>query len=70
MLSVDGVIEAAQAATGLSDFGGDSWRAGLELMVADINADRERPAETISRGSSPENRSSTWEPSGSLRTIS
>src|SRR5262249_32716645 len=30
---VDEIVEQAQKQTGLSDFGGDSWRAGLETLV-------------------------------------
>jgi hypothetical protein len=30
---VEDIVEQAQKQTGLSDFGGDSWRAGLEVLV-------------------------------------
>jgi len=47
--SADQMIEAAQAASGLSDFGGDSFREGLEILIGDINADSERPDEFVER---------------------
>lgn len=37
-LVVDALIEQAVGATGHSDFGGDSYREGLEVLVADLNA--------------------------------
>lgn len=37
-LVVDALIEQAVGATGLSDFGGDSYREGLDVLVADLNA--------------------------------
>lgn len=49
-MNPDALIEAAQKATGLSDFGGDSFREGLEILVADINRDKDRPAEFVQRG--------------------
>lgn len=36
-LSVDALIDDARAQTGLEDFGGDSFREGLGLLVEDIN---------------------------------
>lgn len=47
MLAVDQLIGAAVQATGLDDFGGDSFREGLEILVADINADTGRPDEMV-----------------------
>ena len=49
MLSAEQLIGAAQQATGLADFGGDSFREGLDILVADINADVDRPAEMAQR---------------------
>lgn len=37
-LVIDALIEQAVGATGLSDFGGDSYREGLDVLVADLNA--------------------------------
>lgn len=37
-LVVDALIEQAVGATGLSDFGGESYREGLDVLVADLNA--------------------------------
>ena len=48
-LSADALVEAAMAATGLSDFGGDSFREGLGILIADINADTMRPDEAVER---------------------
>jgi hypothetical protein len=48
-LNADQLIERAEAATGLSDFGGDSFREGLEILVADVNADTGRPAAFVQR---------------------
>jgi hypothetical protein len=42
-LAVDELIEEAQRATGLSDFDGNHFREGLDILVADINRDRARP---------------------------
>ena len=36
MADVDGVIGAAVAQTGLEDFGDDSFREGLELLLASL----------------------------------
>ena len=47
MLNTDQLITAAQQATGLTDFGGDSFAEGLGLLVADINADQDRPAPAV-----------------------
>ena len=30
---IDDVVEQAKTQTGLDDFGGDSWREGLEVLV-------------------------------------
>lgn len=43
------LIEEAQRATGLADFGGDEFREGLDILVSDINADVDRPAEFVAR---------------------
>lgn len=48
-LSVDHLLETAARATGLSDFGGDRFRTGLEILVRDINRDADRPAEMLER---------------------
>ena len=52
MLNTDQLIAAAQQACGLTDFGGYSFAQGLSILVADINADKERPADaqTINAG--------------------
>lgn len=50
MLNADQLMEAAQQATGLSDFGPGTFREGLEILLADVNADKERPAEMVERG--------------------
>ena len=42
-LNAEQLIDSAQAATGLGDFGGDSFHQGLEVLIADVNADTERP---------------------------
>jgi hypothetical protein len=49
MLNTDELISAARQATGLDDFGGDSFREGLSILVTDINADVDRPAEFVQR---------------------
>ncbi len=49
MLTVEHLVDAARQATGLEDFGGDSFREGLKILVADINADKERPVEFVQR---------------------
>lgn len=41
-------IEDARKATGLDDFGGDSFREGLEILLGDVNADN-RPDELNAR---------------------
>ena len=43
------LIEAAQGATGLTDLGSNSFREGLEILVADINADSDRPEQFVER---------------------
>ena len=37
-LNADALIEAAQSATGIRDFDSDSYREGLDVLVADVNA--------------------------------
>jgi len=49
MLAAEQLIGAARQAAGLDDFGGDSFREGLDILVADINADTQRPAEMVQR---------------------
>lgn len=46
-LNSEQLIEAATQATGLSDFGGDSFREGLDIIVADVNTDTERPDASV-----------------------
>jgi hypothetical protein len=46
---VDELIEEAQCATGLADFGGDRFREGLDVLVADINKDAGRPDMFVAR---------------------
>lgn len=48
-LVVDEIINEAQRMTGLTDFDGRHYREGLEILVADINKDTERPAEFVAR---------------------
>lgn len=48
-LSAGRLIDTAIAATGLDDFGGDSFREGLEILVSDINRDAGRPEEYVQR---------------------
>ncbi len=43
------LIEAAQRATGLEQFGGNSFREGLEVIVADVNQGAPRPPELLAR---------------------
>jgi len=38
-MKVEDLIEAAKARTGLDDFGGDSFREGLDRLVASINSE-------------------------------
>ena len=38
---IDDVVAQAQALTGLTDFGGDSWRTGLEVLVRSADAEAE-----------------------------
>lgn len=33
MLEADALIQGAMQETGLSDFGGDSWREGLDVLL-------------------------------------
>lgn len=47
-LHAEALIEEACRRTGREDFGGDSFREGLELLVADVNADN-RPAPLVER---------------------
>lgn len=47
MLHVDQLITAAQQACGLTDFGGNSFAEGLGILVGDINADTDRPAQAL-----------------------
>lgn len=47
-LNVDQLIETACFRTGRDDFGSDSFREGLEILVGDINAD-DRPAPLVER---------------------
>jgi hypothetical protein len=47
MLAAEHLIETARQATGLDNFGGDSFREGLEILVGDINADKERPPASV-----------------------
>lgn len=49
MLNAEQMMEAAQKATGLTDFGSNSFREGLDILVADVNADTGRPAEMLER---------------------
>ena len=48
-LNIDELIEEAQAATGLTRFDSDSFREGLSVLIADINADGERPEPLVQR---------------------
>ena len=48
-LNVEQLIEDAQRATGLEQFGGDTFREGLGILVADINADSDRPEPLVQR---------------------
>lgn len=48
-LSADRLIDFAIEATGLQDFDGGSFREGLEILVADINRDTERPTAFVER---------------------
>lgn len=48
-LSQDQLINAAMKATGHTDFGGDSFREGLGILIADINADTERADPFVDR---------------------
>jgi hypothetical protein len=45
----DELIEQAQRATGLSDFDGESYREGLDILVADINRDVDRDEQFVAR---------------------
>ncbi len=47
-LNVDQLIEIACFRTGREDFGAESFREGLEILVGDINAD-DRPAPLVER---------------------
>lgn len=48
-LVIDQLIEEAQAATGLERFDSESFREGLGVLIADINADSERPEPLVER---------------------
>jgi hypothetical protein len=48
-LVIDQLIEEAQAATGLDRFDSESFREGLGVLIADINADSERPEPMVER---------------------
>ncbi len=48
-LIVEQLIEDAQRATGLERFDSDSFREGLGILVADINADTDRPEPLVQR---------------------
>ena len=48
-LIAEELIAEAQRATGLEDFGGDSFREGLEILLGDINRDAGRPPEFVAR---------------------
>ena len=48
-LAVDDMIEEAQRTTGCTQFDSESFREGLGILVADINADSERPALLVDR---------------------
>lgn len=47
ILVTDQLIDNARAATGLDDFGGNSFREGLDILVADINRDTDRPDASV-----------------------
>lgn len=51
-LATEEMIADARAATGLERFDSESFREGLDILVADVNADTERPeaAVAINRG--------------------
>ncbi len=36
---IDALVEGARAATGLDDFGGDTWREGLEVLVRSVETE-------------------------------
>jgi hypothetical protein len=46
-LITDQLIADAQATTGLTRFGSDSFREGLDILVSDINRDVERPEAAV-----------------------
>jgi hypothetical protein len=48
-LIVDDMIDEACRTTGLDRFGGESFREGLEILVADVNRDTERAPSFIAR---------------------
>ena len=48
-LDTDALIEAARRATGFDDFGAQSYREGLDILVSDINNDTQRPQEFVDR---------------------
>lgn len=47
ILATDQLIDNARGATGLDDFGGDGFREGLDILVADINRDIDRPDASV-----------------------
>lgn len=47
MLETERLIETAVRETGLGDFGIGEFRQGLEVLVADINRDHERPQSAV-----------------------
>lgn len=48
-LVTDELIEEAQRATGLTEFDSNSFREGLDVIVADVNQGEERPPELLAR---------------------
>lgn len=44
-LAADALIEQARQKTGLDDFGGDSFREGLDVLISDVNATIDQRAE-------------------------
>lgn len=48
-LVTDELIEEAQRATGLERFDSQSFREGLDVIVADVNQGEERPPELLAR---------------------
>ena len=50
---IDDVVEKAKTQTGLDDFGGDSWREGLEVLVQCGRDRRRRSTSSVSSRSTP-----------------